>query len=134
MMPNFHRTLTPEQLRWAEEFLVDGNGKAAAMRAGWSSKLAKSVAARYIANAAVMHYVKASQSALLTSPTPSQEEVIQELRESFETARQLGNPASMQAASREIARINGYGQPNNDQDKRPSFEDMLMELGRGRLD
>ena len=40
-----------------------------------------------------------------------QDEVIQELRESFETARQLGNPTSMQAASREMARINGYGQP-----------------------
>jgi phage terminase small subunit len=50
-------SLTVAQRRWAEEFLVDGIGKAAAMRAGYGAKAAQGVANRYLANPAVMNYV-----------------------------------------------------------------------------
>ncbi len=107
--------LTHAQLRWAEEFLVDGIGKAAAMRAGCSSRAAQGVATRYLANPVVMDYVASRRRALLTPPKLTRKHVTQGLQEAFQTARQLGNPVGMQAAAREIAQINGFDQPDSRQ-------------------
>jgi len=114
-MPPSLQPLTARQLRWAEEFLVDGNGKAAAMRAGCRSRAAQGVATRYLANPVVMDYVASRRRALLTPPKLTRKHVIQGLQEAFQTARQLGNPAGMQAAAREIAQINGFDQPDSRQ-------------------
>ena len=105
-------SLTVAQRRWAEEFLVDGIGKAAAMRAGYGAKAAQGVANRYLANPAVMNYVASRRRALLTPPNPTRKHVTQGLQVAFQTARQLGNPAGMQAAAREIAQVNGFGPPD----------------------
>ena len=106
------KSLTPYQLRWAEEFLVDGDGNAAAMRAGCSSRAAQGVATRYLANPVVMDYVASYRRALLTPPKLTRKHITQGLQAAFQTARQLGNPAGMQAAAREIAQVNGFGPPD----------------------
>jgi phage terminase small subunit len=111
-MPPSLQPLTARQLRWAEEFLVDGDGKAAAMRAGCRSRAAQGVATRYLANPVVMDYVASRRRALLTPPKLTRKHVTQGLQEAFQTARQLGNPAGMQAAAREIAQVNGFGPPD----------------------
>jgi phage terminase small subunit len=111
-MPTLSQELTSGQLRWAEEFLVDGNGKAAAMRAGCSAKAAQGVATRYLANPVVMDYVDTCRHALLAPPIMTRQHITQGLQEAFQTARQLGSPAAMQAAAREIAQINGFGKPD----------------------
>lgn len=108
-------SLTSAQLRWAEEFLVDGDGKAAAMRAGCSSRAAQGVATRYLANPVVMDYAALRQRALATPPILSRELVTQGLQEAFESARRSGKSAGMQAAAREIAQINGFDQPDSRQ-------------------
>src|SRR5207244_619961 len=42
--------LTPKQIRFIEEFLVDSNGKQAAVRAGYSPKTAHVIASRLLKN------------------------------------------------------------------------------------
>jgi hypothetical protein len=111
-MSSSQQPLTSRQLRWAEEFLVDGIGKAAAMRAGCGAKAAQGVATRYLANPVVMDYVASRRRALLKPPKLTRKHVTQGLQEAFQTARQLGNPAGMQAAAREIAQVNGFGPPD----------------------
>jgi hypothetical protein len=111
-MPTSLKPLTARQIQWAEEFLVDGDGKAAAMRAGCSSRATQGVATRCLANPAVMDYVASRRRALLTPPKLTRKHVTQGLQEAFQTARQLGNPAGMQAAAREIAQVNGFGPPD----------------------
>jgi hypothetical protein len=111
-MAKSQRPLNSGQLRWAEEFLVDGDGKAAAMRAGWRSKAAQGVATRYLANTAVMDYVALCQRALRAPPNLTREFVTQGLHEACEMPHRLRNPAGMQAAAREIAQINGFDQPD----------------------
>ena len=127
-MPTSSHHLTPGQLRWAEEFLVDGNGKAAAMRAGCSAKAAQGVATRYLANPTVMEYVATCRRALRAPPTLTRKQVTQGLLEAFELARQLGNPAAMQAAAREIAQINGFGPPDAKQ-----FSDSPQDIPQYKL-
>jgi len=108
-MPLKQPTLTPAQHRWVEEYLVDRNGRAAAMRAGCSSKAAQGMATRHLANVAVMAHVAACQRALLASRTTSQEAVSRGLLEAFETAEQLGDSAAMLSAARELAQLHNYG-------------------------
>ena len=43
-MRNSEQTLTAKQLRWADEILFDGNATAAAVRAGYSERSARSIA------------------------------------------------------------------------------------------
>jgi len=106
--------ITPAQQRWVEEYLVDGNGRAAAMRAGYSSKAAQGMATRCLANTAVMAHVAACQSALLASRTTSREAVSRGLQEAFETAQQLGDFAAMLSAARELGQILGFGPADGD--------------------
>ena len=110
-------TLTPAQRRWIEEYLVDSNGRAAAMRAGCSSKAAQGVATRYSANTAVMAHVVACQEALRNPPAVSREDFILGLQEAFDVARQCGDLASMLATSHELAQVYGYGPADATGDK-----------------
>lgn len=44
MMRNWYDLLSDKQLRWIDEYLIDFNGAAAAVRAGYSAKSARSIA------------------------------------------------------------------------------------------
>ena len=45
--------LTPKQMRFVDEWLIDFNGKQAAIRAGYSAKTAEATAARLLRNVKV---------------------------------------------------------------------------------
>jgi len=124
-MPPKQPTLTPAQRRWIEEYLVDSNGRAAAMRAGCSSKAAQGMATRYLANPAVMAHVAACQRALLASRNMSRQAVSRGLQQAFDIAQQLGDSAAMLSAARELAQIHNYG-PADEADNIASGQDVSV--------
>lgn len=50
--------LTPKQIRFCEEYLIDLNGTQAAIRAGYSKKTANEQSARMLANVSIQEYVQ----------------------------------------------------------------------------
>ena len=59
--------ITPKQARFVAEYLVDLNGKQAAIRAGYSPQTAQAQASRLLTNAKVKELVRAATKALMDS-------------------------------------------------------------------
>ena len=53
--------LTPKQMRFVDEWLIDFNGKQAAIRAGYSAKTAEATAARLLRNVKVQAEISRRQ-------------------------------------------------------------------------
>lgn len=71
--------LTPKQMRFVDEWLIDFNGKQAAIRAGYSAKTAEATAARLLRNVKVQAEISRRQKDLQRRTEISQERVLREL-------------------------------------------------------
>jgi phage terminase small subunit len=71
--------LSPKQVRFIEEYLVDLNGKQAAIRAGYSAKTAETQASRLLRNAKVRAEFERRQAKLAEKLEITQERIIGEL-------------------------------------------------------
>lgn len=125
-MAESSKPLSKAQLRWVEEYLIDGNGKAAAIRAGFSPRGAEALANQYLTNPAVMECASNLQKALLTSVQPSRAEVSQGLLQAVDLARQQSNAPAMLSAWHELAQIHGFSplessEPMADAQEVPAF-------------
>lgn len=103
--------LTTRQARFVEEYLVDGNGTQAAIRAGYSESGAYTEASRLLRNAEVARAVKTRQDADSERLRVSRERVVAMLLAAFEQARVQAEPTAMVAAARELGRLMGFYAP-----------------------
>ena len=71
--------LTPKQMRFVDEWLIDFNGKQAAIRAGYSAKTAEATAARLLRNVKVQAEIARRQKDLQKRTEISQDRVVKEL-------------------------------------------------------
>ena len=83
--------LTPRQKLFVMEYVVDLNGKQAAIRAGYSSRTAEVQASRLLSHVKVQAAVQRAQVSLVERVELSQEWVIDRLRE-IESVPWLLNP------------------------------------------
>jgi phage terminase small subunit len=104
-------TLTARQARFVDEFLVDGCGTQAALRAGFAASGAHVEACRQLRNAKVAAAIKTRQEAVSERLGVTQQRVVEMLLESFQVAKQKAEPAAMVAAAREVGRLLGYYAP-----------------------
>lgn len=105
------RLLTTRQTRFIEEYLVDGNGTQAAIRAGYSASGAYTEASRLLRNAEVASAIKTRQEADSARLRLSRERVVTMLLEAFEKAKEQAEPAAMVSAARELGRLMGFYAP-----------------------
>jgi phage terminase small subunit len=82
--------VTPKQQRFVEEYVIDSNGKQAAIRAGYSPKTAEVQASRLLSNAKVREMVDQARSQVSADLGITREYVLKSLREIGEEARQAG--------------------------------------------
>src|SRR5688572_3889689 len=103
--------MNQRQTRFIHEFLVDGNGTAAAIRAGFASAGAHVTANRLLRNPKVAAAVEAGQRRLERQLEIDRNLVVRELQGAIDLAREKGDPHAMIAGWREIAKICGYYAP-----------------------
>lgn len=104
--------LTARQARFVDEFLVDCNGAAAAVRAGYSPGSAKVAAHRLLTkDNRVKQAVEARQSEMVTHLGMQREDVLQGLLEAVAMGREQRNPSAMVSALREMGKMLGYYAP-----------------------
>jgi phage terminase small subunit len=71
--------LTDQQKRFADEYLVDYNGKQAAIRAGYSPKTAEVTASRLLSIVKVQEYLQSKHNKIANKLEISQERTMQEI-------------------------------------------------------
>ena len=71
--------LTPKQMRFVDEWLIDFNGTQAAIRAGYSEKTAAATAARLLRNVNIPNEISRRQKDLQRRTEVTQERVVMEL-------------------------------------------------------
>ena len=74
--------LTPKQMRFVDEWLIDFNGKQAAIRAGYSAKTAEVTAAKLLRNVKVQAEIARRQKDLQRRTEVTQDRVVKELARS----------------------------------------------------
>ena len=110
-MQNSLPCLTPKQLRWIDEYLIDLNGSAAAVRAGYSPKSARSIANENLTKPDIQDVLQARQAVMAKELQITRQGVIRGLLDAVEMGRYQQNPAAMVGALREVAKILGFFAP-----------------------
>ncbi len=90
--------LTARQLRFIDEYMIDSNGAAAAVRAGYSPKTAREMASENLSKPHISAVLRERQAELSSDLQITRTGVIKGLLEAFELAKTERNPASMVSA------------------------------------
>ena len=106
-MRNIEYSLTAKQLRWIEEYLVDFNGAAAATRAGYSEKSARSIAHENTTKPDIQAVFRARQAATAKELHITREGVVRGLLDAFEMAKADRQPSVMVSAMAAVAKLLG---------------------------
>ena len=107
--------MSPRHARFVQEYLIDRNGAAAAVRAGYSSRTARQIAHEILTRPDVAAAVGQGEAKLAAEAELSRAAVMKGLQEAIEIARLRSDPAAMIAGWREIAKMCGYYAPERKQ-------------------
>ena len=117
--------LTPRQVRFIDEYLVDGNGARAAVAAGYGPAGAKVTAHRLThANQAVRAEIRTRQCQDSQRLRIERQDVIAGLLEGIAMAKEQGNPAGVIQGWATMAKLLGYFAP-----KQVQVEARVGDLG-----
>ncbi|MFO1413360.1 MAG: terminase small subunit [Burkholderiales bacterium] len=100
--------LNSKRARFVQEYLVDRNGAASAVRAGYSRRTAASIAHELLSKPDVQAAVQAGEAELAAASRVTREGVLRGLLDAVDVARAKADPAAQIAAWREIGRMCGF--------------------------
>ncbi len=103
--------LTARQLRFIDEYMIDSNGAAAAVRAGYSPKTAREMASENLSKPHISAVLRERQVQVSEELNITRVGVIKGLLEAFEVAKNERNPASMVSAMATLAKMLGFYSP-----------------------
>ena len=104
-------TLSARQVRFVQEYLVDGCGAQAAIRSGVAASGAHVWASRTLRIAKVAAALQARQAADAARLSIQREDVLNGLLEAAAMAKLLSDPAGMVAAWKQVGHLMGYYSP-----------------------
>lgn len=97
--------------RFVQEYLIDRNGAAAAVRAGYSRHTARQIAYELLTRLDVAELVHAGEAEIAADAKVTRAAVLTGLQEAIDIARARSDPSAMIAGWREIARMCGFYAP-----------------------
>ena len=103
--------MNDRRTRFVQEYAVDLNGTAAAVRAGYAPGSAKVTASRLLSDANIRQLLLSHQSETARKLELDREKVLAGLLEAVDVARVQGDPGAMIAGWREIGKMLGYYAP-----------------------
>ena len=106
-MGTLNTGLTTKQLRWIDEYLIDLNGAAAAVRAGYSPKSARSIAHENLTKPDIQAELQARGAALARELEITRSDVVRGFLDAFEMARTDRQPGVMVSSMAAIAKLLG---------------------------
>ena len=103
--------LTPKQKRFIDEYMVDRNGAAAAVRAGYSARCAKEAAYELLTKAHILAVLREKEAAEAERLQLSRENALEGFLEAVALAQAKADPGAMIAGWREIGKMLGFYAP-----------------------
>jgi hypothetical protein len=101
--------------RFMQEYLVDRNGAAAAVRAGYSKRTARQIAYELLTRPDVAAAVRKGEAEIAAKAQLTRGTVLHGFLEAIELGRLKADPSAMIAGWREIAKMCGYYAPERKQ-------------------
>lgn len=111
--------LSDKQLKFAMEYLIDSNGKQAAIRAGYSPKTAEVQASRLLSNAKVKAAVAEGQKYLQEKTETEAEWIRRRLKEEADDRSEFSTHSGRIRALELLGKINGVFEVDNRQKMDP---------------
>ena len=103
----FSKPLTAKQTRFIDEYMVDMNGAAAAVRCGYSAKTCRAIACELLTKPDIQAELQARSAALARELEITREGVVRGLLDAFEMARADRQPGIMVSSMAAIAKLLG---------------------------
>ena len=103
--------MTPKQRLFAQQYALDRNGAAPAVRAGYAPRSARPTAHDLLSNPDVRELVAKYEQDAARCLAVTREKVLEELQAAIELARIKGDPGAMIRGWAEISRICGFYSP-----------------------
>ena len=107
--------MNTRQARFVQEYLIDRNGAAAAVRAGYSAHTARQIAYEILTRPDVAAAVGQGEARLAAEAELSRAATLKGFQEAIEIARLRSDPSAMIAGWREIGKMCGYYAPERKQ-------------------
>ncbi|OOZ34946.1 terminase small subunit [Solemya velesiana gill symbiont] len=101
-------SLSPRQIRFINEYLIDRNGTQAAIRAGYSRKTARQIATENLSKPHIRAVIDQKCRETEERLQVQRDDVLRGLLSAFMWAREQGQPMAMIAAMREVGKLLGY--------------------------
>ena len=102
------RVLTPKQSRFIDEYMVDMNGAAAAVRCGYSPKTSRAIAHELLTKPDIQAELQARGAALARELEITREKVVRGLLDAYEMARADRQPGVMVSSMAAVAKLLGF--------------------------
>ena len=113
--------LTPKQAAFVREYLIDHNGTQAAIRAGYSPKTAKAMAAENLTKPAIQEKVRSATQAIASKTETDSEWVRRRLKEEADDFSEFASHSARIKAIELIAKLNGDFEKDNEQQRPAVF-------------
>jgi hypothetical protein len=108
-----NKGLTPKQARFCLEYIKDGNGTQAAIRAGYSEKTADQQASRLLTNVKVNMEIDRLTAETRAEVGRTVQSIDRMQQAAYDLAMQLNQPAAAVSAGTAIARLYGMDKSND---------------------
>jgi phage terminase small subunit len=105
------KPLTAKQSRFIDEYMVDMNGAAAAVRCGYSKRTSRAIACELLTKPDILAGLQARQTADAARLSIQREDVLNGLVEAAAMAKLQCDPAGMVAAWKQVGHLMGYYSP-----------------------
>jgi len=100
--------LNPRQSAFISEFMLDRNATQAAIRAGFSKRSARQIAARLLSNDDISARLQEQCKATEIRLQITRDDVLRGLLTAYQLAKEQSRPREMIASCREISKMMGY--------------------------
>jgi Terminase small subunit len=107
--------MKPLHTRFVQEYLVDRNGAAAAVRAGYSKRTARQIAHELLTRPDVAAAVRDGEAEIAAHAHITRATVMRGFQEAIKVGRSRADPSAMIAGYREIAKMCGFYAPERKQ-------------------
>lgn len=103
--------LTPKQRKFVDEYMVDMNGAAAAVRCGYSKKTSRSIACELLTKPDIQAELEIRGAELARELKITRLDVAKGLLRAFDLATELRNPGAMVSAMVHLGKLMGFDKP-----------------------
>ena len=130
--------MTPKQMLFVENYLLDFNGTAAALRSNYSAKSAKQIATENLAKPSIQALIKDQQCKDADKLKMTRQQALKVLLDGVSMAKQMNDPATMIQGMSAVARMLGFTAPPDRKTKQPSdypeFQKRLQQMSTAELE